>query len=60
LAGQLSAPKTAKKDTAKADTTAGAALTKLFLPLDNQGRSWGVMRKDTARVNELFRRPEVK
>ncbi len=60
LAGQLAAPKTAKKDTAKADTTAGAALTKLFLPLDNQGRSWGVMRKDTARVNELFRRPEVK
>ncbi|MDI9879534.1 protein translocase subunit SecDF [Flectobacillus longus] len=60
LAGQLAAPKTAKKDTAKADTTAGAALTKLFLPLDNQGRSWGVMRKDTSRVNELFRRPEVK
>jgi len=60
LASQLSAPKAAKKDTAKADTTAGAALTKLFLPLDNQGRNWGVMRKDTARVNELFRRPEVK
>ncbi|MDI9877046.1 protein translocase subunit SecDF [Flectobacillus rivi] len=60
LAGQLAASKAAKKDTAKTDTTSGAALTKLFLPLDNQGRSWGVMRKDTARVNELFRRPEVK
>ncbi len=62
LASQLAAvpAKTAKKDTAKQDTTAGAALTKLFIPLDNQGRSWGVFRKDTARVNELFRRPEVK
>jgi SecD/SecF fusion protein len=61
LASQLaSAGKAAKKDTAKKDTTAGAALTKLFLPLDNQGRSWGVFRKDTARVNELFRRPEVR
>ncbi len=62
LASQLAAApaKTAKKDTAKQDTTAGTALTKLFIPLDNQGRSWGVFRKDTARVNELFRRPEVK
>lgn len=61
LAGQLSgAAKVAKKDSAVKDTTAGSALTKLFLPLDNQGRSWGVFRKDTARVNELFSRPEVK
>lgn len=61
LAGQLSgAAKVAKKDSAAKDTTAGSALTKLFLPLDQQGRSWGVFRKDTARVNELFRREEVK
>jgi SecD/SecF fusion protein len=60
LAGQLAAVKPAKKDSAAKDTTAGSALTKLFLPLDNQGKTWGVFRKDTARVNELFRRPEVR
>ena len=61
LAGQLSGlNKTAKKDSAKKDTTSGSALTKLFLPLDNQGKTWGVYRKDTARVNELLRRPEVR
>lgn len=61
LAGQLSgAAKVAKKDSAAKDTTAGSALTKLFLPLDQQGRAWGVFRKDTARVNELFSREEVK
>ncbi|MDH4462302.1 MAG: protein translocase subunit SecDF [Flectobacillus sp.] len=64
LAGKLAGTaKSTTKDTAKKDTkdtTAGAALTKLFLPLDNQGRTWGVFRKDTARVNELFRRPEVR
>ena len=61
LAGQLSGlNKTAKKDSAKKDTTAGSALTKLFLPLDNQGKTWGVYRKDTSRVNELLRRPEVR
>jgi len=61
LAGQLAGlNKTTKKDSAKKDTTAGSALTKLFLPLDNQGKTWGVYRKDTSRVNELLRRPEVK
>ncbi len=61
LAGQLSGlNKTTKTDSAKKDTTAGSALTKLFLPLDNQGKTWGVYRKDTARVNELLRRPEVR
>ena len=42
---------------AKADTSAGSALTKLFLPL---GNNIGVYVKDTARVNALFARAEVK
>ncbi|MFC0184537.1 hypothetical protein ACFFJX_19215 [Pseudarcicella hirudinis] len=58
LAGQLTKTP-AKKDSAgaKQDTTAGSALTKLFIPINN---TLGVYRKDTARVNELFRRPEVR
>ena len=64
LAGQLSGlnkTASAKKDsTAKKDTTAGSALTKLLFPLDNQQKTWGVFRKDTARFNELMSRPEVK
>ncbi|MHA8065860.1 protein translocase subunit SecDF [Aquirufa sp. ROCK2-A2] len=49
----------AKKDSGKAktDTAAGSALTKLFLPI---GNGLGVYRKDTARVNSLFRRADVK
>ncbi|MHA8051129.1 protein translocase subunit SecDF [Aquirufa sp. ROCK-SH2] len=49
----------AKKDSGKAktDTAAGSALTKLFLPI---GNGLGVYRKDTARVNALFRRADVK
>jgi SecD/SecF fusion protein len=62
LAGQLAGlNKPAKKDSlAKKDTTAGSALTKLLFPLDNQQRTWGVFRKDTARFNELMSRPEVR
>jgi SecD/SecF fusion protein len=64
LAGQLAGlnkPASAKKDSlAKKDTTAGSALTKLLFPLDNQQRTWGVFRKDTARFNEIMSRPEVK
>lgn len=46
-----------KPQAAKADTSAGSALNKLFVSL---GNGIGVNRKDTARVNELFRRPEVR
>jgi SecD/SecF fusion protein len=57
LAGALAAA--SKKDTTKAktDTTATNALSKLFIQFGNK---LGVARKDTPRVNELFRRPEVK
>ena len=58
LANKLAASP-AKKDSgkAKADTSAGSALTKLFLPL---GNNIGVYVKDTARVNALFARADVK
>jgi SecD/SecF fusion protein len=58
LANKLAAAP-AKKDSgkAKADTSAGSALTKLFLPL---GNNIGVYVKDTARVNALFARADVK
>jgi SecD/SecF fusion protein len=57
LASQLAKPATKDSGKAKADTSAGSALTKLFLPL---GNGIGVYRKDTARVNALFRRADVK
>jgi SecD/SecF fusion protein len=44
----------------KKDSAQSSALTKLLIPLDNQGRTWGAFRKDTAKVNELLHRPEVK
>lgn len=58
LANKLAAaPATKDSGKAKADTSAGSALTKLFLPLGNK---IGVYVKDTARVNALFARAEVK
>ncbi len=58
LANKLAAaPATKDSGKAKADTSAGSALTKLFLPL---GNNIGVYVKDTARVNALFARAEVK
>ena len=57
LVSQLAKPATKDSGKAKADTSAGSALTKLFLPL---GNGIGVYRKDTARVNALFRRADVK
>ena len=58
LANKLAAaPATKDSGKAKADTSAGSALTKLFLPL---GNNIGVYVKDTARVNTLFARAEVK
>lgn len=59
LAGKLSS-KAGADGNVKKDSTASSALTKLFVPLDNQGRNWGVFRKDTAKVNELLSRSEVK
>jgi SecD/SecF fusion protein len=58
LANKLAAaPVTKDSGKAKTDTSAGSALTKLFLPL---GNNIGVYVKDTARVNALFARAEVK
>ena len=58
LANKLAAaPATKDSGKAKADTSVGSALTKLFLPL---GNNIGVYVKDTARVNALFARAEVK
>ncbi|TBH74887.1 protein translocase subunit SecDF [Aquirufa nivalisilvae] len=57
LASQLTSAPKADSGKAKADTAAGNALTKLFVQM---GNGVGVYRKDTARVNALFRRPEVK
>ena len=58
LANKLAAaPATKDSGKAKADTSAGSALTKLFLPL---GNNIGVYVKDTARVNALFARADVK
>jgi SecD/SecF fusion protein len=58
LANKLAAaPATKDSGKAKTDTSAGSALTKLFLPL---GNNIGVYVKDTARVNALFARAEVK
>jgi SecD/SecF fusion protein len=57
LASQLSKPAVKDSGKAKTDTSAGSALTKLFLPM---GNGIGVYRKDTARVNSLFRRADVR
>lgn len=58
LANKLAAaPATKDSGKSKADTSAGSALTKLFLPL---GNNIGVYVKDTARVNALFARADVK
>ncbi len=58
LANKLAAaPATKDSGKAKTDTSAGSALTKLFLPL---GNNIGVYVKDTARVNALFARADVK
>ncbi|MFN8348454.1 MAG: protein translocase subunit SecDF [Spirosomataceae bacterium] len=57
LAAQLA--KGAKADTTKTDTTANqTGLASLFVPI-SQGQL-GVYAKDTARANEILRRPEVK
>ncbi|MEY4273190.1 MAG: hypothetical protein RL638_138 [Bacteroidota bacterium] len=56
LASQLSAPAKDSAGKAKADTS-GTALTKLFIQM---GNGIGVYVKDTARVNALFRRSDVK
>jgi SecD/SecF fusion protein len=57
LASQLA--KGAKTDSTKTDTTANqTGLASLFVPI-SQGQL-GVYAKDTARANELLRRPEVK
>lgn len=48
---------TAKPDAAKAKPDTTSALTNLFVQL---GNGIGVYRKDTARVNALFRRPDIK
>jgi SecD/SecF fusion protein len=57
LASQLAAPAKDSAGKAKADTSAGSALTKLFI---QTGNGIGVYVKDTARVNALFRRPDVR
>jgi len=46
-----------KSDSAKAKADTSNALTSLFVQM---GNGLGVYRKDTARVNALFRRPDVK
>jgi SecD/SecF fusion protein len=56
LASQLAAPAKDSAGKAKADTS-GTALTKLFIQM---GNGIGVYVKDTARVNALFRRSDVK
>ncbi|MFN4144827.1 MAG: protein translocase subunit SecDF [Runella sp.] len=57
LAAQLA--KGAKADTTKTDTTANqTGLASLFVPI-SQGQL-GVYAKDTAKANELLRRPEVR
>ena len=57
LASQLAAPAKDSAGKAKADTSAGSALTKLFI---QTGHGIGVYVKDTARVNALFRRADVR
>ncbi len=57
LASQLAAPAKDSAGKAKADTAAGSALTKLFI---QTGNGIGVYVKDTARVNALFRRSDVR
>jgi SecD/SecF fusion protein len=57
LASQLAAPAKDSAGKAKADTSAGSALTKLFI---QTGNGIGVYVKDTARVNALFRRADVR
>ena len=47
-----------KKDSAQADSTAQIGLAKLFFPIGNG--DLGVYVKDTAKVNEIMSRPEVK
>ena len=56
LASQLAAPTKDSAGKAKTDTS-GSALTKLFVQM---GNGIGVYVKDTARVNALFRRADVK
>ena len=57
LASQLAAPAKDSAGKAKTDTAAGSALTKLFI---QTGNGIGVYVKDTARVNALFRRADVR
>jgi SecD/SecF fusion protein len=47
-----------KKDSASADSTSQIGLAKLFFPIGNG--DLGVYIKDTAKVNEILARPEVK
>jgi SecD/SecF fusion protein len=49
----------AKKDSAVADSSASTGLARLFFPVSNTG-DIGVYVRDTAEVNTLFARPEVK
>ncbi|WP_395768943.1 protein translocase subunit SecDF [Aquirufa sp.] len=56
LASQLAGPAKDSAGKAKVDTS-GSALTKLFVQM---GNGIGVYVKDTARVNALFRRADVK
>lgn len=57
LASQLAAPTKDSAGKAKADTSTGSALSKLFV---QTGNGIGVYVKDTARVNALFRRADVR
>ncbi|MFD3395197.1 protein translocase subunit SecDF [Aquirufa sp. OSTEICH-129V] len=57
LASQLAAPAKDSAGKAKADTSTGSALSKLFV---QTGNGIGVYVKDTARVNALFRRADVR
>lgn len=47
-----------KKDSAKADSTGSLGLARLFIPIGNG--DLGVYVRDTAEVNELLARPEVR
>ncbi len=58
LESALAGKGAAKKDSALADSTSQIGLAKLFFPIGNG--DLGVFIKDTAKVNEIFRRPEVK
>jgi SecD/SecF fusion protein len=58
LEAALAGKTTAKKDSSKVDSTASIGLARLFFPIGNG--DLGVYVRDTAEVNELMARPEVK